>query len=174
MHPLYSYARGSCISGPPPGKLRQLSAVAAVERESLMGSQAGYTSDLARRAGGSTGPSGEFHRRSAVGNSFHLPSVALRYALLIAPTGAGALTIDGAPRAPTRPEQLGYVQQYSLNSVFSPAWLAPDHLARSSVEIFDAAMVPSHLFQSIPHAVSSTRETISAMSLDCLQSSCTR
>ena len=141
------------------------------EADRIAGFQAGYTSDLARRAGDSTDPSGEFHRRSAAGNSFHLPSVALLYALLIAPTGAGALTIDGAPRAPARPEQFGDVQQYSFNSVFFPAWSAPDHLARSSVEIFDEAiaMFPSHLFQSNPHVVSSARDTMSTICLGCLQ-----
>ena len=106
-----------------------------------MGFEAGYTSDLARRASKSTDHSGEYQRRPAIGNSFHRPSIALLYVLLIAPTGAGASTIEGAMCAPSRPEQFGYVQQHSLDSVFAPAWSAPDHFVRSGVEIFDEHMI---------------------------------
>ena len=114
MHPLYSYARGNCISDSSSGQLKQLS---AADRESLMGFPAGYTSDLARRGGGSADPSGEYQRRSAVSNSFHPPSVALLYALVIAPAGASALPIEDALRAPTRCEQFGHVHQHSVGSV---------------------------------------------------------
>ena len=115
MHPLYSYARGSCIFDSSSGQLKQPS---VADRESLMGFPAGYTSDLARRGVGSADPSGEYQRRSAVGNSFHLPSVALLYALLIAPSGAGALPIVGIVHPPSRSEQFEHAHQHALGSVF--------------------------------------------------------
>ena len=118
-----------------------------------MGFPVGYTSDLARGGGGPADPSDEYQRRSAAGNSFHLPSVALLYALLLAPAGAGAFPIDGALRAPTRYEQFGHVHQHSVGSVFSPTWSAPDHFVRTSVQIFDEAiaMFPSHAFHAVAH-----------------------
>ena len=133
----------------------------------------GYTSDLARRSGGSTDPSGERCRRSAVGNSFHLPSVTLLYALLIAPAGAGAFPIDGVLRAPSRIEQFDHVHQHSLGFVLSPEWLALDHLARTSAQVFDEAiaMFPPQVFHPVPHVVSTTRNMFSALSFDCFQNS---
>ena len=144
MHPLYTYARGNCVHDLESGQFQQLS---ADDREVLMGFQKGYTNDLARRGASGSDPSGEFRRRSAVGNSFHLPSIALLYALLIAPSGAGALPVLGAPAPPSRPAQVEHARMYSANTVFSPAWLAPDHLRRTGEQLFDEAisMFPQHV-----------------------------
>ena len=108
-------------------------------------------------AGGSTDPSGEFQRRSAIGNTFHLLSIALLYAFLIAPTGAGAITIEGSSCAPARPEQFGHMQQRPLNSVLlphapSPSPPPPDHLARSGVEIVDEALAMCPLTSLSAHS----------------------
>ena len=59
----------------------------------------------------------------------------------------------------------------SLGSAFSPTWSAPDRLVRASVQVFDEAiaMFPSHVFQSVSHVVSHSRNTIASLSFDCFQ-----
>ena len=65
------------------------------------------------------------------------------------------------------------MHQHFLGSVFSSIWSAPDHLVRTSVQLFDEAIAIflSHVFDSVSHVVSHSRDTTACLSFVCVQDS---